>query len=123
MLPSESLLQKYKNCFDQQPGFPDETLRWMNSEAEKENCDKCGGIVLDEMSVQEDMSVEFRGDKMNIVGLVNIGEAANAMYQKSKNGNDIRLASHILQFIFLGYDGFRFPFGYLPTRGANAPEL
>jgi hypothetical protein len=126
-------LQKYKNCFEQKPGFQDETFRWMNSEAEKENCDKCGGIILDEMSVQEDMSIEFRGDVMKIVGLVDFGKASDVMYQSIKNGtkngppdnnnNKIRLASHILQFIFLGYDGFRFPFGYFPTKGANAPEL
>ena len=127
LLPSESLLKKYKNCFEQCPGFTDETVSWMNSEAEKENCDKCGGIILDEMSVQEDLSVEFRGDVMKLEGMVDLGEASNTMYQGNKkpksDHSDIRLASHILQFIFLGYDGFRFPFGYFATKGANAPEL
>ena len=29
----------------------------------------------------------------------------------------------MLQFIFLGYDGFRFPVAYFPSSGATAPEL
>ena len=27
------------------------------------------------------------------------------------------MAKYILQFIFLGYDGFRFPVAYFPTAG------
>ena len=33
------------------------------------------------------------------------------------------MAKYILQFIFLGYDGFRFPVAYFPTAGINASEL
>ena len=29
----------------------------------------------------------------------------------------------MLQFIFLGYDGFCFPVAYFPRSGATAPEL
>ena len=33
------------------------------------------------------------------------------------------MAKYILQFVFLGFDGFRFPIAYFPSAGANAPEL
>ena len=26
-------------------------------------------------------------------------------------------------FMFLSFDGFRFPFAYFPTTGANTPEI
>lgn len=56
-LPSESLLQKYKKCFDQTPGLNDKMLTWMLKEAHQHQCDVNGGIILDEMRVQEDLKL------------------------------------------------------------------
>lgn len=36
---------------------------------------------------------------------------------------DTRTVPHIVQFIYLGYDGFRFPIAYYPTAGDNEPEI
>ena len=33
------------------------------------------------------------------------------------------LASHVLQFVFLGNNGFRWPFAHFATKEAQAPEL
>lgn len=38
-------------------------------------------------------------------------------------GGDHALASHVLQFIFLGYTGFKWPVAYFPTTEAHAAEL
>lgn len=54
-LPSGRLLQYYKNSVPQDSGLNDEVLRWMEQEAKKLNLSdfgKCGGIILDEMSIQ-----------------------------------------------------------------------
>jgi hypothetical protein len=40
-----------------------------------------------------------------------------------KQNPELKMASHILQFIYLGEDGFRFPFAFYPTNGVNAPDL
>lgn len=34
-----------------------------------------------------------------------------------------RLATHVLQFMFLGNTGFRFPFTYFPTTEASSSQL
>ena len=36
---------------------------------------------------------------------------------------EITLATHVLQFIFLGFSGFRFPLFHFPTNTATASEL
>jgi hypothetical protein len=36
---------------------------------------------------------------------------------------EIKLATHVLQFVFLGFTGFRFPLFHFPTEQASAPEL
>ena len=54
-LPSGRLLQYYKNSVPQKSGLNDEVLQWMEQEAKKLDLSefgKCGGIVLDEMSIQ-----------------------------------------------------------------------
>ena len=58
-LPSESLLQRYKNCFSQQPGLNDNMFTWMYNEAVRFKCDRFGVIVLDEMAIQEDLKMAF----------------------------------------------------------------
>ena len=54
-LPSGRLLQYYKNSVPQKSGLNDEVLQWIEQEAKKLDMSefgKCGGIVLDEMSIQ-----------------------------------------------------------------------
>ena len=35
----------------------------------------------------------------------------------------IDVASHVLQFVFLGNNGFRFPFAHFPTKEADPASL
>ena len=65
----------------------------------------------------------FFGNKNTVDGLVDMGSFAEDVYTLNNHKNALRLATHILQFIFLSYDGFRFPFAYFPSTGANVPEL
>lgn len=54
-LPSGRLLQYYKNAVPQHEGFNEEVLQWMEQEASKIQLSehgKCGGIILDEISIQ-----------------------------------------------------------------------
>lgn len=122
-LPSESLLQRYKNCFTQHPGLNDNMIIWMHNESKRLKTDRHGGLILDEMAIQEDLKMSFSDGKVAIDGLVDLGSTADHLHMLNTHNNDIRLATHVLQFIFLGYDGFRFPFSYYPTIGANAPEI
>ena len=55
--------------------------------------------------------------------MVEMGPNAANMNFLNDHKREVTLAEYVLQFIFLGYDGFRFPFAYYPTKGANAPEM
>ena len=123
MLPSVNLLQRYKNCFQQKPGIHHESLAWMHAEAIKQKSDMCGGLLLDEMHIQEDITLEMRGSAININGLVDMGATAAAMHKLNNHNQDIILATHVLQFMFLSFDGFRFPFAWFATHTVNAPDL
>ena len=60
VLPSGRLLQYYKNSVKQTPGFNSDNLHWMWKEAKDQGIPTCGwhgGIVIDEMQIQEDIQV------------------------------------------------------------------
>jgi hypothetical protein len=69
--------------------------------------------VLDEMSVQDDIVIRKRGSDYILSGFA---EGVSV-------GQGVKLASHALQFMFLGNSGFRFPFMHVPTTGAGAAAL
>ena len=122
-LPSENLLQRYKNCFEQTPGLNDNMFIWMFNESKRLNVDKHGGLILDEMAVQEDLKMGFSNKTNKIDGLTDIGSTAEYIHTLNTHKNDVRIATHMMQFMFLSFDGFRFPFAYFPTTGANTPEI
>ena len=75
------------------------------------------------MSVQEDLQMSFQCGKVLVDGLVDMGQFSEDMSILNTHKKDLKPASHILQFVFLSYDGFRFPIAYFPTCGATAPDL
>jgi hypothetical protein len=56
-------------------------------------------------------------------GLVDLGQFAHDMCFLNTTQTELKLATYVLQFMFLSYDGFRFPFAFFPSVDANAPEL
>ena len=122
-LPSESLLQRYKNFVQQKPGINKDMLKWLYDESNRLETEKTGGLILDEMAIQEDLQISRQEGEIRIDGLVNLGKTCDDMQIMNSQTQELRMAKYILQFIFLGYDGFRFPIAYFPTAGVNAPEL
>jgi hypothetical protein len=56
-LPSQKILQNYKNIVHQEAGINKEILDWMANEAQIKNIPPEGyegGLVIDEMSIQPD---------------------------------------------------------------------
>ena len=53
-------MQRYKNCFEQTPGLNDNIFIWMYNESKRVNIDTRGGLILDEMAVQEDLKWDSR---------------------------------------------------------------
>ena len=72
-----SLLILYKYSVHQQVGFHTEIFKWMHTEAKRLKIPTegwTGGIVIDEMSIQEDLQICKSGDGIEVVDL---GEEGN----------------------------------------------
>lgn len=110
-LPSKRLLQYYKNSVKQIPGFNQANLIWMAKEMQKQNVSEFGrhgGIIIDEMTIQDDLIITKSGDTWNLVGFVDMDETNNNIEIISKEKKKISLATHALQFVFHGLTGFRY---------------
>lgn len=126
VLPSESLLRMYKNCIKQKPGVNEENLTWMKKEAERQNVSdfgRRGGLVIDEMSIQDDLQIVRKGEAWSIVGGVDMGETNNDISIITNEGSKTELATHCLQFIFHGFGGFRWPVAYFGSNPATTHQL
>jgi hypothetical protein len=60
---------------------------------------------------------------MKIVGLTDVTEESRYIQILKTHKNDVAIATHALQFLFLGVTGFRLPFAHFATTGAPAYEL
>ena len=75
------------------------------------------------MSVQEDLQLSFDESNVRVEGLVDMGGVCDDLHKLNSHKDEVRMAKYVLQFVYLGFDGFRFPIAYFPSDGANAPEL
>jgi len=58
-----------------------------------------------------------------LIGLVSLGEDYNCMQRIMTGKETIEVATHVLQFVFLGNNGFRFPFAHFPTTEVDPSTL
>ncbi|XP_028392672.1 uncharacterized protein LOC114517214 [Dendronephthya gigantea] len=118
VLPSNRLLRYYKNSVSQQPGWNIEVLNWCRKEAERLKLTEenhWGGLIFDEMKIQEDLQMKVRDGKHELVGMVELGQFHNDVKHIETGSQAAQIATHILQFIFLSDGGFRFPVAHFPT--------
>ena len=124
-LPSGSILKRYRNCIKQDAGFNPEVLDSMRREVKEQNLSESalsGGLVFDEMEIEEDLQTVKSGEELTLVGFVDLGdecENLNILLNKKSK----KLANHVLLFHYLGNNGFRFPFVHFPTAQASATDL
>lgn len=82
-----------------------------------------GGIIMDEMAIQQDLQICKNGDVVTLIGLEDVGKEGNVCSTLRKGKMERTLGTHILQFMFLGISGFRFPFAHFTTTNVQAYEL
>jgi hypothetical protein len=68
---------------------------------------KHGGLVMDEMSIQDDLVIQKMGDSWNLVGMVDMDTTNNNIDIICNGRKKVQLATHALQFVFHGLTGFR----------------
>lgn len=82
-----------------------------------------GGLILDEMSIQPDLQFYCKDGRHHLIGFTDLGEESYLMNRIQNGKNEVKLATHVLQFTFLGFTGFRFPLFHYLTMQASASDL
>jgi hypothetical protein len=126
MLPSVRLLQMYKNVVEQGPGFRSNVLNWMYDSAREKNLPPegyVGGLIFDEMSLQENIQMDNKGGNWKLMGMVDYGMHGNDTETIIHGRKESVLASHVFQMEFLGYTGFIFPFASFPSHQAQSYNI
>ncbi|KAK3747781.1 hypothetical protein QZH41_010671, partial [Actinostola sp. cb2023] len=116
-LSSNRTIRHLKNKVEQKPGWNSAMLKWCLEEAKKNHLreqDFWGG---------EDVEMVVKDGKHRLVGFVDLGKIHDDMQTLSGASEEPKLASHVLQFIFLGDSGFRFPIAQFPSSSCTASGL
>ena len=71
-----------------------------------------GHLLLDEMSIQEDLQVVKRGREWSLVGAVDLGDTVNSLDEMHPDRKMSKLATHCFQFMYVAFNGFRWPVAY-----------
>jgi hypothetical protein len=91
LLPHPDTLRKYKNCLQQKPGFLPQMFDWMVQESERLNLqqhDRVGTVILDEVSIQQDLAVLHKGCQTSYTGQVSITPICQAFIAKRSGKKD-----------------------------------
>ena len=126
ILPSQNLLRRYKNSVYQEAGVNSDMLDWMANEATMKGIPPegyQGGLIIDEMSIQQDLQFRKRKHNIELIGFTECSPESIIFEQIKSNKKERTLATHVLQLVFLGFTGFRFPFAHFPSHTASGHEL
>ena len=82
-----------------------------------------GFLLLDEMSIQQDLQIVKRGSRWSIVGCVDLGPLVNNLDVISKCSNKRKMATHCCQYMFVGFNGFRWPVAYFGSDNINGHSI
>ena len=104
-----------------------ENLCWMVQEAASREGPSTynGYLLIDEMAIQQDLHIIKRGRNWSIVGAVDLGTICNSLEELSdcRNSTKFKLASHCLQYLYVGFNGFRWPVAYYGSDNVNGHAL
>lgn len=101
-------------------------LEWMANEAKIKNISPVrfqGGLIIDEMSIQPDLQFLKLNNNTQLIGFTECTPGSIVFDQMKNNKCEKTLATHVLQFVFFGFTGFRFPFAYFPSHTASGHKL
>ena len=82
-----------------------------------------GYFLLYERSIQQDLQVVKRGKSWSLVGAVDLGDTVNSMDQISTQKENCKLATHCFQYMYVGFNGFRWPVAYFCSDNVNGHSI
>jgi hypothetical protein len=75
------------------------------------------------MSIQEDIQIEKNGNILELTGFTELGEEGNLCEKLHQGSNNKVVGTHVLQLLFVGINGFRFPIAHFVTDNVLASQL
>jgi hypothetical protein len=75
------------------------------------------------LSIQPDLQFKKRGGDIQLIAFAECTPESLVFDQISSGKKQRILATHALQFLFLGFTGFRFPCAHFPSTTASGYEL
>ena len=60
-----------------------------------------------------------RGHEWHAMGVIDLGPLINHLDELSHVGNELEVATHYFQYIFVGFNGFRWPVAYYGSNNVN----
>ncbi|WAR31638.1 LOW QUALITY PROTEIN: hypothetical protein MAR_034180 [Mya arenaria] len=90
----------------------------MKEEAERQTIPENWSLIFDEMFIHSDNDIQIskEGDVIELVGFTVNGVEGDHCHTIRTGTSDKQLGTHILQLLFLGITGFRFPIAYFSLR-------
>jgi hypothetical protein len=86
-------------------------FQWILNEAKNRNVSPEGyegGLLIDEMTIQQDIQFSKKGGTLKLIGFEDFAEESKHMNILMNHKKNVCLATHVLQFLFLGTTGFVF---------------
>lgn len=69
------------------------------------------------------MQIEKNGNVLELTGFTELGEEGENIQQLRKGSKNKIMGTHVLQLLFYGLNGFRFPFAHFVTDNIQASEV
>ena len=80
-------------------------------------------ILMDEMSIQPDIQMIKKGSDWHLIGPVDLGPLVNDLESIKKSKDGIQLATHYFQYIYVAFNGFRWPVAHYATNNVNGHSI
>ena len=80
-------------------------------------------ILLDEMSIQEDLQVVKKGEYWELVGAVDLGPLVNDLKAIGQKKKEAQLATHCFQYLYQSFSRFRWPVAYYGSHNVNGHSI
>ena len=82
-----------------------------------------GVILLDEMSIQEDLQVVKKGEYWELAGAVDLGPLVNDLEAIGQKKKEAQLATHCFQYLYQSFSGFHWPVAYYGSHNVNGHSI
>ena len=102
-----------------------DNLEWMQGEAVKKSGSSTfkGFVLMDEMSIQQDLQIVKWGSRWYVMGAVDLGPIVNNFDKITQKTDRMKMATHCFQYLFVGFNGFRWPVAYFGSDNVNGHSI